>query len=57
MGCVIVGDNNIDLSKYSEHVCTTDYVDTLLASNFYRLLSCLHGLLLHPHQSLIIILL
>ena len=54
MACVIAGDINIDFSKYSDHVCTTDYVDTLLASNVYRLLSCLHGLLLHPHQSLVI---
>ena len=32
--CVIAGDINTDFSKYSDHVCTTNYVDTLLASNF-----------------------
>jgi len=32
---IIAGDINIDLSKYNEHLCTTNYVNTLIASNFF----------------------
>jgi len=30
----IAGDINTDLSKCNEHLCTTNYVNTLIASNF-----------------------
>ena len=32
--CIVAGDINIDLCKYSTHTSTTDYVNTLLAYNF-----------------------
>ena len=32
---IIAVDIKIDLSKYSEHLCTTNYVNTLIASNFF----------------------
>jgi len=32
--CIIAGDINTDLSKCSEHLCTTNYVNTLIANNF-----------------------
>jgi len=34
IACIIAGDINTDLSKCNEHLCTTDYVNTLIASNF-----------------------
>ena len=32
---IIAGEINTDLSKYNEHLCTTNYVNTLIASNFF----------------------
>jgi len=31
---IIVGYINTELSKCNEHLCTTNYVNTLIASNF-----------------------
>ena len=34
IACIIAADINTDLSKCNEHLCTTNYVNTLIASNF-----------------------
>ena len=33
IACIIAGDINTDLSKYNEHLCRTNYVNTLIARN------------------------
>ena len=40
--CIVAGDFNIDLNKYSFNSNTTDYVDDLIANNYLPLAFC-HG--------------
>jgi len=34
IACIIAGDIDTDMIKCNEHLCTTNYVNTLIANNF-----------------------